>query len=70
MWHVLFDILDMGVCTTMHWQTSGRLMQVLKVCTVHTHVGMGHKIESSCLLTDLGIRMGHIIFFAVTNSGE
>ena len=25
---------DMGVCTTRHWQTSGRLVQQFNVCTV------------------------------------
>ena len=29
-----FDMLSMGVCTTSHWQTSGRLVQELNVCTV------------------------------------
>ena len=28
------DMLSMGVCTTRHWQTSGRLVQELNVCTV------------------------------------
>ena len=27
-------LLSMGVCTTGHWQTSGRLVQELNVCTV------------------------------------
>ena len=31
----LFDIIDMCVCTTRHWQTSGRLVQELNVCTVY-----------------------------------
>ena len=30
---LFFDILSTGVCTTMHWQTSGRLVQELHVCT-------------------------------------
>ena len=29
-----FDMLSMGVCTPRHWQTPGRLMQELNVCTV------------------------------------
>ena len=29
-----FDVLSMGVCKTRHWQTSGRLVQELHVCTV------------------------------------
>ena len=29
-----FDMLSMGVCTTRHWQTTGRLVQELNVCTV------------------------------------
>ena len=29
-----FDMLSMGFYTTMHWQTSGRLVQDLDVCTV------------------------------------
>ena len=29
-----FDMLSMGVCTTSHWQTSGRLVQELNVYTV------------------------------------
>ena len=28
-----FDMLFMGVCTTRHWQTSGRLLQELNACT-------------------------------------
>ena len=31
---VYFDMLSMGVCTTRHWQTSGRLVQELTVFTV------------------------------------
>ena len=33
---VLFfiNILSKGVCTIMHWQTSGRLVQELNICTV------------------------------------
>ena len=30
----LVFMLSMGICTTRYWQTSGRLMQELKVCTV------------------------------------
>ena len=30
-----FDMLSMDVCTTRHWQTSGRLVQELNVCTVY-----------------------------------
>ena len=30
---LLCDMLFMGVCTTKHWQTSGRLVQELDVCT-------------------------------------
>ena len=30
----LFDMLSMGVCTTRHWQTFGRLVQELNVYTV------------------------------------
>ena len=29
---------DMGVCATRHWQTPGRLVQELNVCTVHTYI--------------------------------
>ena len=31
----LFDMLSMCVYTTRHWQTSGRLVQALNVCTVY-----------------------------------
>ena len=31
---LFFDILSMGFYTTRHWQTSGRLVQELDVCTV------------------------------------
>ena len=34
---LFFDMLSMGVCTTRHWQTSGRLVQELNVCTVSQH---------------------------------
>ena len=30
----VFDMLIMGICTARHWQTSGRLVQELNVCTV------------------------------------
>ena len=33
-----FGMLSMGVCTTRYWQTSGRLVQELNVCTVHAHI--------------------------------
>ena len=36
------DMLSMGVCTTTHWQTSGRLVQELNVCTVYVSLG-NHK---------------------------
>ena len=29
------NMLSMGVCTTRHWQESGRLVQEMKVCTVY-----------------------------------
>ena len=31
---LFFDVLSTGVCTTKHWQTSGRLVQELNVGTV------------------------------------
>ena len=31
---LFFDMLSMGVSTTGHWRTSGRLVQELNVCTV------------------------------------
>ena len=31
---LFLDISSMGVCTTRHWQTSGRLVHELNVCTV------------------------------------
>ena len=30
----LFDMLATGVCTTGHWQMSGRLVRISNVCTV------------------------------------
>ena len=30
---LFLDMLSMGVCTTTHWQTSGRLVQKLNACT-------------------------------------
>ena len=30
------DFLYIGVCKTMHWETSGRLVQELNICTVST----------------------------------
>ena len=32
-----FDMLSMGVCTTTHWHTSGRLVQNLNICTYTVH---------------------------------
>ena len=31
---LFFDMISMNVCTIRHWQTSGRLVQKLNVCTV------------------------------------
>ena len=31
---LFFDMLSLGASTTRHWQTSGRLVQELDVCTV------------------------------------
>ena len=31
---LFLDMLSMVVCTTRHWQTSGRLVQELNICTV------------------------------------
>ena len=31
---LFFDMLTMGVCTAGHWQTSGRLVQEINVCTL------------------------------------
>ena len=33
-WFIGVDTLSMGVCTTRHWQTYGRLVQEVLVCTV------------------------------------
>ena len=35
---IIFDVLSMGVCTTRHSLTSGRLVQEFNVCTVHPSV--------------------------------
>ena len=32
---LFFNVLSMGVCTIMHWQTSSQLVQELNVCIVH-----------------------------------
>ena len=34
----LFAMLLIIVCTTRHWQTSGRLVQALNVCTLYKYV--------------------------------
>ena len=34
-----FDMLSMWMCTNRHWQTSGRLVQELNVCTVMCSIG-------------------------------
>ena len=31
---LFFDMLSIGVCTSWHWQTSGRLVPKLNVCTL------------------------------------
>ena len=37
--HCLFvDMLSIGICTTRHWRTSGRLVQELNVCTVSLYL--------------------------------
>ena len=44
----IFDMPSMVVCTTRHWQTSGRLVQELNVCTVLSKVqtsGMGESYQ-------------------------
>ena len=35
---IVFDMLSMGAFTTRHWQTSGQLVQELKVCTANVSV--------------------------------
>ena len=35
---LFFDMLSMCVRTTRRWQTSGRLVQEVNVCTVHRHL--------------------------------
>ena len=37
-----FDKMTMGVCTTRHWQTSGRLVPEFNDCAVHTNVQHTH----------------------------
>ena len=39
-----FNMLSMDVCTTRHWQTYGRLVQELNVCTVGVFVGYFNKM--------------------------
>ena len=49
-------LFDMGVCTTKHWQTSGRLVQGLNVCTaeeISWPSGAWYRIVSYSLLTTL-----------------
>ena len=48
-----FDMLFMGVCTTEHWQTSGRLVQELNVCTVYVP-----HIHESVLQVELKLIVG------------
>ena len=36
---LFFDMLPIGVCTTGHLQTSGRLVQELNICTVYSGRG-------------------------------
>ena len=36
---LFFDMLPIGVCTTGHLQTSGRLVQELNICTVDVSSG-------------------------------
>ena len=45
------NMLSLGVCTTRHWQTSGRLVQELNVCTVEPREARGPKykaLRSAC----------------------
>ena len=45
---LFFDMLSMGVCTTKHCQTSGRLVQKLNVCTVESvidHCAIRHSTQ-------------------------
>ena len=39
---LFFDMLSMGFYTTRHWQTSGRLVQELDVCTVANYCVVPH----------------------------
>ena len=34
---LISGMTSMGVCTTRHWQTTGRLVQGLNICTVFSH---------------------------------
>ena len=49
-----FDMLSVGVCTTRHCQTSGRLVQELNVCTVASHL-VHHQMSPCCEQSLLGI---------------
>ena len=59
------DMLSMGVCTTRHCQTSGRLSQELNVCTVltvfETSISTGHIRKWSHLI------IGHIVWSTISN---
>ena len=56
---LLSDMLSMGVCTTRHWQASGRLVQELNVCTAHVHQPshtegfLGHVSSGSMILLEI-----------------
>ena len=45
----LFYMLSMDVCTTKHWQMSGRLVQELNVCTVPSPMILCDQLVDSVL---------------------
>ena len=49
---LLSDMLAMGLRTTRHWQTSGRLVQELNVCTVYCTVYSRLKVAHGINLFD------------------
>ena len=64
----VFDTSSMGVCTTGHWQMSGRLVQELNVCTVGVKACIFDN-DDSCISEKSAVRTGSYTLNATTGLG-
>ena len=57
---IFLDMLSMGICTTRHWETSGRLVQELN-SVLYKHVCLHSRVKSQLKITQLLSLDDHLI---------